>query len=67
MLGDTVLTELSDAELNLVLRRAGMTLDGGQRAALLAILPRFDAMRERNRTPRDRSAEPAHVFVPGQR
>lgn len=58
---------MNEAELEEALQRAGMTLDAAQRAAMLEILPRFDAMLRRNRTPRDRSAEPAHVFVPGQR
>ena len=65
--GASVTADMTDAELDAVLRRAGLTLEPGQRAALLGVLPRFEAMLKRVRTPRDRSAEPAHVFVPGQR
>lgn len=57
---------MTDAEFDLVLRRAGLALDPGQRAALLEAAPKFEAMLARVRTPRDRSAEPSHVFVPGQ-
>lgn len=55
---------MTDAELQAALLRAGLKLDAAQRAAMMAVLPRFDAMLDRNRTPRDRSAEPAHIFVP---
>lgn len=55
---------LTEAEFDVVLRRAGLTLDSAQRGVLLDVLPQFDAMLARVRTARDRSAEPAHIFVP---
>lgn len=61
---------MTETEFEIALRRTGLVLDPAQRAVLLDVLPQFDAMLARNRTPRDRSAEPAHmfaaqVFVPG--
>lgn len=56
--------ELTEAEFEVVLRRAGLTLDHAQRGVLLDVLPQFDAMLARVRNARDRSAEPAHIFVP---
>ena len=55
---------MTDEELQSALRNAGLTLDAEQRKTLLGVAPRFAAMLDRNRTRRDRSAEPAHIFKP---
>lgn len=56
---------ISRAELDFLVRRAGLTLTEDQAAELLAIYPKVRAMAERVRQARGREAEPAHVFVPG--
>jgi len=62
----------TEAEFETIVRRAGLTLDASQRAVLHEVLPAFEAMLDRVRTNpdasnRDRAAEPAHIFIPGQK
>jgi len=61
----------TEAEFAVLVRRAGLTLDDRQRAALHEVMPAFETMLERARgargAGRDRAAEPAHIFIPGQR
>ena len=57
---------VSSQEFATLVQRAGLRLDDGQRAELYGVYGQFEAMLARMRNGRDRSAEPAHVFVPGQ-
>jgi hypothetical protein len=59
---------LDQAEFAILARRAGLTLDDAQRATLFGVYGHLEAMlaRLRGASERVRSAEPAHVFVPGQ-
>ena len=55
----------------MLVRRAGLPLDEDARRVLHGVYGHLERMMERNRVPvgggdRARSAEPAHVFVPGQ-
>ncbi len=57
---------MQDAEFEILVRRAGLTLNATERGRLLEVYGKLQSMAESLRTPRDRGAEPAHVFVPGQ-
>lgn len=64
-------SSLTLEEFAVLVRRAGLPLDAAQTAALHDVHGHLEAMTARNRTTldgkvRDRPAEPAHVFVPGQ-
>ena len=55
------------AEFDVLIRRAGLTLDEAQTADLYAGWPYIEQMLERLRgptPPRGREAEPGHIFVP---
>ena len=58
-------------EFAVLVRHAGLALDASQRAVLHGVHGRLEAMMQRIRAPspgvtRDRAAEPAHIFVPGE-
>ena len=58
-------------EFATLVRHAGLVLDPSQRAVLHGVHGRLEAMMQRVRAPspgvtRDRVAEPAHIFVPGE-
>ena len=64
-------SSMTAGEFAVLIRRAGLPLDPAQVAALHGVHGRLEAMMQRVRTPllgaaRDRSAEPAHIFVPGE-
>jgi hypothetical protein len=46
--------------------RAGLTLTPEQKTEIMGTYHYVAAMVERNRKPRGRMAEPAHVFIPGE-
>jgi len=54
--------EISDAALDFLLARAGLSLSDAQKAELKGVYAGIAAMAERVRKPRGRMAEPAHVF-----
>ena len=55
-------SEISDAALDYLLARAGLTLTAAQKAELKTIHAGIAAMAERVRQPRGRMAEPAHIY-----
>jgi hypothetical protein len=55
-------SEISDAALDYLLARAGLSLTEQQKAELKTVHPAFGAMAERVRKPRGRMAEPAHGY-----
>jgi hypothetical protein len=58
---------ITPAEFDFLVRRAGLTLSETQKAEMIGVYPLVAAMAARIRTPpRDRMAEPAHIFVPGE-
>ena len=57
---------VTEQEFAVLVQRAGLPLDDGQRAELYGVYGQFEAMLARMRNGRARSAEPAHAFVPGQ-
>lgn len=59
-------SSLTEAEFEILVRRAGLTMGAEQRRVLHGVYGHVEAMLERVRTPRDRSAEPAHIFKPDQ-
>ena len=68
---DPVAPSVTEAEFALLVRHAGLSLDDEGRSALFEVYGHFEAMLARVRIPgpltaRDRAAEPAHLFVPGQ-
>jgi len=46
-----------------LIKRAGLSPDAELRAALWNAWPHVKAMTENVRTPRERAAEPAHIFT----
>ena len=57
---------IDETTFAVLVRRAGLQLDETQRRTLFEVYGYMEAMLDRLRTPRERGAEPAHVFVPGQ-
>ena len=57
---------VTEAEFEILVRRAGLTMDEAQRKVLHEVYGHLEAMLDRIRTPRDRGAEPAHIFVADQ-
>jgi hypothetical protein len=55
-------SEISDAALDYLLARAGLSLTAEQKAELKAVHAAIVAMAERVRQPRGRMAEPAHTY-----
>ena len=58
-------------EFATLVRHVGLALDASQRAVLHGVHGRLEEMMRRVRAPspgvtRDRAAEPAHIFVPGE-
>lgn len=54
--------EMNEAELDAMIKRAGLSPDDTLRKELHAAWPHVAAMTKRVRTPRERAAEPAHIF-----
>lgn len=54
---------ISKQDFDVLLARAGLTLDEKQAEDLRHAYKYVQAMAERVRTPRGREAEPAHIFV----
>ena len=61
-----MLQNITDAEFDFLAKRAGLALTDAQKAELMTVYPLVAAMAERNRAPRGRAAEPAHIFIPGE-
>ncbi len=64
-------SSLTAKEFAVLVRCAGLPLDVAQQAVLHGVHGRLEAMMQRVRTSspgavRDRAAEPAHIFVPGE-
>lgn len=59
---------VTEAEFEVLAKRAGLTLDAAQHNSLYAVYGHLEGMLARVRGPSDRArgAEPAHVFVPRQ-
>ena len=55
-------SEISDAALDFLLARAGLSLTPTQKEDLRSIYPALADMAARVRQPRGRMAEPAHVY-----
>ncbi len=63
-------SSMTAEEFAVLVRRAGLPLGATQQAMLHGVHGRLESMMQRVRTPlgatRDRAAEPAHIFVPGE-
>ena len=64
-------SSMTAEEFATLVRHAGLVLDASQRAVLHGVHGRLEEMMQRVRAPapgvtRDRAAEPAHIFVPGE-
>jgi hypothetical protein len=57
---------ITSEEFEFLVRRAGLTLTAAQKTEIMGAYPYVAAMVERNRTPRGREAEPAHIFIPAE-
>jgi len=55
-------SDISDAALDYLLSRAGLSLTEAQKTELRTVHAALAAMAERVRKPRGRMAEPAHVY-----
>lgn len=63
---DTIKPSVTDAEFAVLVRHAGLPLTEAQRTMLYGVYGHLEVMLALLRTPRDRGAEPSHVFLPGQ-
>ncbi len=59
---------VTTTDFKVLTTRAGLTLSDAQHDTLFEVYGQLEAMLARLRSPseRPRSAEPAHIFVPGQ-
>jgi hypothetical protein len=57
---------ITSDQFDFLAARAGLSLTPEQKAEIMSTYPHYLAMVERNRKPRGRVAEPAHIFIPGE-
>ena len=57
---------ITSDQFDFLAARAGLVLTAQQKADVMATYPHYLDMIARNRKPRGRMAEPAHVFIPGE-
>jgi hypothetical protein len=57
---------VTEAEFAVLVKRAALPLTQAQHGNLYGVFGHLEKMLALLRTPRDRGAEPSHVFVPGQ-
>ena len=63
---DAIKPTVTEAEFAVLVRRAALPLTEAQHTMLYGVYGHLEAMLALLRTPRDRGAEPSHVFLPGQ-
>ncbi len=61
-MADTITSD----QFDFLIARAELTLTPEQKAEIMGTYPYVAALIARNRKPRGRMAEPAHIFIPGE-